>query len=88
MKKFHVTIKDNETQTVEVDMDTNCIIGSIDDDDACMSISYVSVLGKDIVANIKNLLICARDTMECDPIFASCIQYILNVMEAEHAGKN
>lgn len=27
-KRFHITIKDNQTGTVEVDVDTDCIIGA------------------------------------------------------------
>ena len=83
MKKFHITIKDNDTQVVEVDQDTDIIIGSIDCDDSCECISYVSATGKDIILNVKNVLHCARDTIGFDPIFALCIQYILNVMEKE-----
>ena len=60
-KRFHITIKDNQTGTIEVDCDTDCIIGAYHDEqgdsDGSVLCGYTDcnavTLGKTIFAAMK-----------------------------------
>lgn len=51
MKKFHITIKDNEENVVAFDRDVDVILGacSSDDDDKTTGIGYSSCTGKTLL---------------------------------------
>ena len=42
MKKFHITIKNNETGEITHDLDTNAIVAGILDDDGAYAVSITS----------------------------------------------
>ena len=50
MKKFHITITDNETGEVLVDQDTSAIIGALDNDESTRNIAYTCCNTIDLAA--------------------------------------
>lgn len=57
MKKFHIVIKDNETNKILVDADHDTILGacSSDDDDSVQGIGYTSCTGATLLAMYDTL---------------------------------
>ena len=57
MKKFHIVIKDNETNKILVDEDHDAILGacSSDDDDNVQGIGYTSCTGATLLAMYDTL---------------------------------
>ena len=57
MKKFHIVIKDNETNKILVDEDHDVILGacSSDDDDDVQGIAYTSCTGVTLLAMYDTL---------------------------------
>ena len=53
MKKFHITIKNNETGEVELDLDAKCIMGAAwgedpDGDEATVGFQYINCNGQEL----------------------------------------
>ena len=83
---FHITIKDNENNEVILDMDTNCFIGAINQEDSCSGVSQVNCKGRDLVAVFVTLMKTARSAMTTgegdDTLFiASLMAWIENNMK-------
>ena len=57
MKRFHIVIKDNETNKILVDADHDAIFGacSSDDDDRVQGIGYMSCTGATLLAMYDTL---------------------------------
>lgn len=53
MKKFHITITNNETGETLHDLDTNAIVGSILDDDGVFAMGHTHCTGEELL-NVIN----------------------------------
>ena len=56
MEKFHITIKNNETEETIIDIDTSAIIGSVDDGESTRVLCFTDCDGLSLAATCVGAL--------------------------------
>ena len=71
-KAFHITITDNKAGTIELDMDTDCIIGAVDvcnseGKDGTIELGYTDCSGANLVSTAAGAIAASKAVTENRP---------------------